>query len=167
MLQHYSLSEANAPGSYLPHFPKGEPPPGRLPRVKEECYRCDMLREVPRTTLEQRLAGNREANGFNRLRLIAALLVLFSHAFPITGAEEPLRLLGVDSSIGLLSVAAFFVISGLLVSFSYERSDLLRFVEKRILRILPALIVSVAICVFITSSSNRLGHISPEFCLSR
>jgi peptidoglycan/LPS O-acetylase OafA/YrhL len=110
--------------------------------------------------LGQRLADSRETNGFNRIRLIAALLVLISHAFPITGAVEPLRRIGVNSSLGFLSVAAFFVISGLLVSMSYERSALLRFVEKRVLRILPALIVSVVVCVLLL---GPLVTTSPDY----
>ena len=100
-------------------------------------------------TLEHRLSAGRAGNGYNRIRLIAALLVLFSHAFPITGAVEPLERLGLDTSLGLLSVAAFFVISGVLISASYERSQLARFVEKRVMRIMPALAVSVLLCVFL------------------
>jgi peptidoglycan/LPS O-acetylase OafA/YrhL len=89
---------------------------------------------------------------FDTIRLFAALLVLWSHAFPIAGRrnQEPLaRLTGLDE-LGGLGVAIFFTLSGYLLTVSLERHpSLLRFVINRCLRIYPALVVMCLIVVFI------------------
>ncbi len=81
---------------------------------------------------------------FDLMRLVAALLVVVSHTFPLAG-QAPLRILGVED-LGALGVAVFFVISGYLVSGSYER-DPKSYLFKRILRIEPGLIVSLVVTV--------------------
>lgn len=104
-------------------------------------------------TLGHHLTGSHRSNGFDTIRLIAASLVLVSHAFPLTegsNKSEPLyRLTSGQSTLGTLSVAAFFAISGLLISNSYERSPLAVFVYKRALRIMPALVVLCILSVFV------------------
>ena len=108
----------------------------------------------------QRLAELQAArdNNFNLLRLIAALLVIFSHCYPIAlgdGSDEPLRRwLGVI--YGSLAVDAFFVISGYLVLQSWQRQgDLLNFCRARLLRVMPALagvlLFSIVLGIFFTS----------------
>lgn len=91
--------------------------------------------------------------GFDGLRLAAALLVLWSHAFPLTGvaAAEPLhRLTGGQTTLGGVAVALFFAISGFVVTASLERSrGLLSFAGKRALRLLPALIAVVCVSAFV------------------
>lgn len=77
---------------------------------------------------------------FDVMRLIAALLVVVSHTFPLAG-QPPLRIMGVED-LGALGVSVFFVISGYLVSASYER-DPKTYLMKRILRIEPGLIASL------------------------
>jgi peptidoglycan/LPS O-acetylase OafA/YrhL len=66
----------------------------------------------------QRLQTSRYFSGFDGLRLVAALSVIFSHAFLIaTGSEdtEPfVRRLGPNNSVGLYGVFTFFIISGFL-----------------------------------------------------
>lgn len=90
---------------------------------------------------------------FDLMRLVAALLVVVSHTFPLAG-QAPLRILGVED-LGALGVAVFFVISGYLVSGSYER-DPKSYLFKRILRIEPGLIASLLVTVgllaFITTA---------------
>lgn len=90
-------------------------------------------------------AGNRD-NNLNLIRAIAATAVLVSHAHPIAlgpGAPEPLvGLLG--HSLGSLAVDAFFVISGFLIAGSFEHSrSRVHFITARVLRLYPALIVSL------------------------
>ena len=68
-------------------------------------------------------APGRHNNRFDTLRLLAALLVLWSHCFPLAGRaqDEPLaRLTGIDT-LGGLGVAIFFVLSGYLITLSWER----------------------------------------------
>jgi len=81
---------------------------------------------------------------FDLMRLVAALLVVVSHTFPLAG-QAPFRILGVED-LGALGVSIFFVISGYLVSASYER-DPKSYLLKRVLRIEPGLIASLVVTV--------------------
>lgn len=97
-------------------------------------------------------APGRHNNRFDTLRLLAALLVLWSHCFPLAGRaqDEPLaRLTGIDT-LGGLGVAIFFVLSGYLITLSWERQPhLLAFARNRALRIYPALLVLCVVSVFV------------------
>lgn len=85
-------------------------------------------------------------NNFDFLRLFAAYLVLFSHQFALTGRPEPMRI-GAFQDLGGLGVCIFFSISGYLVAQSWDRDPSApRFVAKRLLRILPGLIVVTVSC---------------------
>lgn len=80
-------------------------------------------------------------NNFDVLRLVAASMVLVSHAFPLTDSSEPLASVG-GPTLGALGVALFFSMSGLLIAKSWTWQPQLRqFVTKRALRIMPALVV--------------------------
>lgn len=101
---------------------------------------------------------NSRKNNFDFIRLLAAIAVIFSHSFPLTletnGDEnefEPLfQLSQGQSSIGDLSVFVFFIISGFLITQSFDRSkDIMKYTVARILRIFPALIVVVFMTVLI------------------
>jgi len=81
---------------------------------------------------------------FDIMRLVAALLVVVSHTFPLAG-QTPFRIMGVED-LGALGVSIFFVISGYLVSASYER-DPKAYLLKRVLRIEPGLIASLVVTV--------------------
>ncbi len=92
-------------------------------------------------------------NNFDTLRLIAATSVIFSHAFLLaTGRQdsEPLMILtGGQTILGVVGVFVFFVISGYLVTQSWERSPSLpRFALKRALRIYPGLAACVIVLTF-------------------
>jgi enterobacterial common antigen flippase len=89
------------------------------------------------------------ADNFNFLRLLAAWLVLFSHAYHLTGAAaaEPLLVLTSGKmTLGTLAVGMFFSISGYLITGSaYARSSLRSFLSARFRRIFPGLAVVVAL----------------------
>ncbi len=90
-------------------------------------------------------------NNFHLLRLLAALAVIYGHAFPIVGSGEAdlyLRLVG-NKFIGGVAVDIFFVASGFLVASSLERSSLARYAWARSLRIFPALFVAIGLTVFV------------------
>jgi peptidoglycan/LPS O-acetylase OafA/YrhL len=87
------------------------------------------------------------ANNFDFLRLALAVLVIYSHSFPLgTGSEaaEPiLRLTHGQMTGGAISVDLFFVMSGFLIAASAERSkSLFGFLKKRVARIYPAFCVA-------------------------
>ncbi|WP_318388936.1 acyltransferase [Enterobacter sp.] len=97
-------------------------------------------------------------NCFDIIRLVAALMVLYSHHFALSGFNEPV-IAGFESPGGI-AVILFFAISGFLISQSGLRSgDFASFMAKRCRRIFPALIpCSIFVFVIIGSAfhSNDL-----------
>lgn len=92
-------------------------------------------------------------NNFDVLRLVAALSVIFSHAFLLaenSQAHDPLMILtGGQTILGLVGVFMFFTISGYLISQSYETTRSAPvFLAKRALRIFPGLIACLLVCAF-------------------
>ena len=85
----------------------------------------------------------RTPNSFNAMRLTAALTVLVSHAWPLTGIAdlEPVwHATGHQATLGRLAVAAFFIMSGCLITQSWQRKpDPVRFIQARAMRLLPGL----------------------------
>jgi len=117
------------------------------------------------------LANNKlpatHANNFTLIRLVAAISVILSHSYDVTGfaAFEPLKRITkeylVSSDIGLI---AFFTISGYLVSKSLQNSkSLSSFFIKRLLRIYPALIVAVILTVFVIGPIFSQANIQAYF----
>lgn len=83
-------------------------------------------------------------NAFSHLRLFAAALVLYSHHFALWGQPEPMAF---GLTLGLLGVAVFFGISGYLVTLSLAHDpDPLRFLSRRLLRIMPGLALNTVFC---------------------
>jgi len=115
-------------------------------------------------------------NNLNAIRLLLALMVMFSHAFPLSiggGGElhETLyELTHGQMASGSLAVDLFFFISGLLITASWLRSKSMQnYLMKRILRIYPAFIVSVlfsAAVVWMTTPSFRDEMASTTWLIS-
>lgn len=87
---------------------------------------------------------------FAALRFLAALAVLWSHSFTLAGGQgawEPLKALsGGQSKLGTTAVVIFLVMSGYLVTQSFDRSPgLWRFVKARLLRIMPGLLAMLVL----------------------
>jgi peptidoglycan/LPS O-acetylase OafA/YrhL len=86
-------------------------------------------------------------NNFDILRFAAAVMVVFAHAYVLSGhpLDEPLSRQTALEDFGSLGVSIFFVISGFLVTSSFLRKpNLPAFLVNRALRLLPALgVVSV------------------------
>lgn len=89
----------------------------------------------------ERLRGRH--NAFGLIRLVLAALVIVSHAFPIGGwGHDPMRdWTGGQAELGDIAVLGFFAVSGFLVTRSAARLDLVQFVWRRALRILPGFYV--------------------------
>ncbi len=111
--------------------------------------------------LSEELASDWRVNNFDLLRLLAALQVAVVHSIGFlkpTGYFARLLEAGLDRFPG---VPIFFVISGVLISKSYERSDSLRdYIRNRCLRIFPGLwvclVVSVAVILALVGSLGRI-----------
>jgi peptidoglycan/LPS O-acetylase OafA/YrhL len=92
-------------------------------------------------------------NNFNLIRMLAATLVIVTHAFGITGnsRHEPvLRLFGIGA--GDVGVDVFFLLSGFLVSKSWAGKAWWEFAWARCTRIYPALAVSTVISVAVVGA---------------
>lgn len=87
-------------------------------------------------------------DNFDAIRLIAALAVLFGHAYYLTGANSMPSIFG--NEIGALAVKVFFAISGYLVTESWRRDPSPgRYLWRRALRIFPALVVVTLLTTFL------------------
>lgn len=90
-------------------------------------------------------------NNFHLIRLMAALAVIYGHAYAVTaagGGDLFLQLVGFKF-IGGVAVDIFFVISGFLITASLERNSAFAYLWARCLRIFPALLVAVTLSVVV------------------
>lgn len=102
-------------------------------------------------------------NNFHFIRFIAASLVLYGHCYPLTGRGNYDYLTIASQGIfptSHMGVCIFFIVSGYLVSQSLQNSrNIYSFIWKRVLRIFPALIVVLLMCVFIIGATcTTLSH---------
>jgi len=92
-------------------------------------------------------------DNFLLLRIIAALMVIYGHSFPLfpgSGEQEIFLANHWGVYSGDIAVDIFFVVSGFMVSGSYiRRAGLLQFMKARILRIVPALLVCLLISAYV------------------
>ena len=87
-------------------------------------------------------------NNFDFLRLFLAILVIFSHCYPLgvgTEANEPfIRLTHGQATGGAIAVDLFFIMSGYLITASVLRSEGIRdFLSKRVRRIYPGYMITM------------------------
>lgn len=84
------------------------------------------------------------------MRLVFAVLVIVSHSFPLyAGVVDPVhRYIGYG--LGEISVLGFFIISGYLITMSFERSaSLFDYLKRRVARICPGYLVAVRVISFV------------------
>jgi len=110
-----------------------------LPRA---CVRIDMS-----TPSDSPQVGFRRHN-FDLLRILVAVLVLFNHTTLYLGLDKQCpRLISFFPGVPI-----FFIISGFLVSRSYETaSDLWSYARNRLLRIFPGLWVCVLLTILVAT----------------
>ena len=112
-------------------------------------------------------------NNFHLIRFIAASLVLFGHCYPLTGRGNYDYITLASQGIfptSHMGVCIFFIVSGYLVSQSLQNSHTISsFIWKRTLRIFPALIIVLLLCVFVlgpictTVSLQKYFHSSETY----
>lgn len=119
--------------------------------------------------------ANPGGNNFGALRLVLAYLVILAHSPEILdgdGSRELLTRAFGTMSFGVLAVDGFFIISGYLITSSYQHSTTAAgFMVKRVLRIYPGFIVAFLMCVYLLApwvggvpGSYRLG-LAPDSLL--
>lgn len=91
-------------------------------------------------------------NSLSLLRLVFAAMVLFDHSFPLggfNGGRDPMwGWTGGQESFGGIAVLGFFVISGFLVTRSFDGSPSpVSYIWKRVLRIFPGFWVCLLVTV--------------------
>ncbi len=97
-------------------------------------------------------------NNFDLLRIVLALIVVMAHVAILTKNAVFMPLLDFFNS--RLAVEGFFVVSGYLISASYENTSSVRsYFEKRLRRIFPAYFTVVLICALFLFfvSGNSFG----------
>ncbi|MCR5214570.1 MAG: acyltransferase [Eubacterium sp.] len=91
-------------------------------------------------------------NNLALVKLIAAILVIYSHSYPITGHGEDLisRISNGQMGWGSFAVSIFFFYGGFLIMKSAERRNTFGgYFKARCLRIFPQLWMVVLACVFV------------------
>lgn len=80
------------------------------------------------------------SNAFGLLRLVLAVLVIVSHAYPVGGfGPDPIGpWTSGQAELGDLAVVGFFAVSGYLITLSASRTSLGIYLWRRFLRIMPA-----------------------------
>lgn len=77
------------------------------------------------------------SNNFDAIRIVAALVVIFGHACPLSGHPDDVIL---GNAVQSIAVKIFFVVSGFLVAKSWESDPHVgRYLVRRGLRLLPGL----------------------------
>ena len=109
------------------------------------------------------ISNSTDSNNFDLLRLILALLVIYSHSYILGtgfGANEPLSAMTHGQvDWGAIAVNGFFFISGYLITSSYERSkSLFNYLRKRIFRIYPGFIGATLFDIFVVLPLSS-GHL--------
>lgn len=100
-------------------------------------------------------------NNFDAIRLLAALAVMVSHAFALSGRPEPRPYAGL--TLGTFAVFVFFAISGYLIATSWRNDpDIRRYIARRMLRLAPAYIIVVSLTeVFMRVRGIESFHMNP------
>lgn len=112
-------------------------------------------------TLGEALVAGR-ANNLHALRLVLAMAVIASHAWPLAlgpGTPEPLEAL-TGHSLGGWAVGLFFFLSGLLIARSAERQDVFGFLRARARRLLPGLGVAVVVTLVLAVLSGAVPSVA-------
>ena len=122
------------------------------------CWKVQVLRIQLWTSTnpqpKRHMTSASRENNFDVLRLVLAVLVIYSHSFPLaTGIQdnEPFYVITRrQMTFGGFSVNCFFIVSGYLIAQSWERtSSLWKYMRKRFARIHPGFIVATAVSSWI------------------
>lgn len=102
-------------------------------------------------SLAEALGGHQNSLGL--IRLVLASLVIFHHAYPLGGFGGDPGLIHTQgqASLGSISVAGFFAISGYLIMKSGMSADVVQYFWRRALRIFPAYWVILLFTAFIVA----------------
>ena len=103
-------------------------------------------------SVENRVARHSRNHYLDLVRLLLAVLVLLSHAPELRDGDQHReifhRLTGTGATFGSLAVVGFFLLSGSLIVQSWlGNPNLMDFLRKRVLRIVPGYLVAVVLSI--------------------
>jgi len=96
----------------------------------------------------------RPGNNFDALRFVFACAVIYAHSYYLLGnpGEAVTVFSRGQAHSGRIAVHAFFIISGYLITISFERSrSTFAFLQNRILRIFPGFIAMGFVCILLVA----------------
>jgi peptidoglycan/LPS O-acetylase OafA/YrhL len=99
------------------------------------------------------------SNSFNLIRLVLALLVIFSHSIILGGFGS--ETIWGHTSLGAIAVDGFFALSGFLIAASACRNSFSRFLWQRFLRIFPAFWACLVFTAVIAGPIHWLARQKP------
>lgn len=103
----------------------------------------------------------RDRNGYDAMRLLLAIGVIFAHSFPIGGfGLNPVDVFFQHQMLlGHVAVLGFFGLSGFLVAASCDRSDgIAPFLWKRFKRIFPGYWCCLLVCAFVFAPAIAIAR---------
>ena len=103
---------------------------------------------------------------FDLLRILAALAVIVSHSYPLTGADGPVLIADgkFEMDLGAFAVGLFFVCSGFLITQSWmSRPYTGSYLLRRFVRIWPGFAVAVVLAAFVVGPGATLLTVSVYF----
>lgn len=125
---------------------------------------------MPQTPLSLDSLLKRDRNNLDFIRFLAATIVIIAHVYPLSYGPrgEGLDLLGrlthYQLGFGSLGVGIFFIISGFLITASFEKSKAVAlYLKSRILRIFPGLTIAVLLTAFVIGPLFTSYELKPYF----
>ena len=103
-------------------------------------------------TMRPKTEAEHAFNNMGLLRVVLALLVIVAHSFELTGGRSTELLVRAFGTLtfGEFAVDGFFLLSGFLITKSYQHSSsYLAYLRRRILRIYPGFVVAYSLCLLI------------------
>ena len=119
----------------------------RIATVDQQNVDISNVRSLNDFAMASTGGSSRPTNAFDLLRIVAAIMVLWGHAYSLTGGHPPGWF---GNAVGTIGVKIFFVTSGLLITRSWLADPRpLAYAIRRVLRIMPALILLVLLTVLV------------------
>lgn len=118
----------------------------------QQTREADGVESSLQCRLVERIETAERFPAFDVLRVVGALLVIFSHSFAVVGRAEPLpfHLAAFPVTWGGVGVGLFFVASGFLLVASWHRdNNLQRFALRRVARIWPGYMAAVLVTAIV------------------
>lgn len=109
-------------------------------------------------------------NNFDFLRILFASFVIISHSYHLLDplSKDPVSKFIAHTDLSTLGVFGFFVLSGYLIAQSQQNAATVSgFLKKRFRRIMPGLIVAVALVVFVMAPLLTTWNIGTYFASAK